>query len=180
MAHIYLVRHAEPAESWASGADSPLSEKGRIQAESAMENLPKAAKIYTSPLLRCRQTAEIYADHHPGCEVMAEDRIREIPTPKTIRDRQEWLNATLRGNWPDMPDFLLDWRKNLLHFVDLCDEDSILFTHFIVINTIVGHARGVEEVVSFYPDHASVTVLQSNELSWSVELLGVVAQTPIA
>jgi alpha-ribazole phosphatase len=70
MAWIYLVRHGETvwnAEGRLCGSsDIPLSDQGRQQAEALAErfrDVPIAA-IYSSPLLRARQTAEAIAKPH--------------------------------------------------------------------------------------------------------------------
>lgn len=51
---LYIVRHGEP------GSDGALTEKGRLQAEAAGKRLFKSKidKIYSSPLLRAKETAE--------------------------------------------------------------------------------------------------------------------------
>ncbi len=56
----------------------PLTEKGMKQAQIVGEELSgiKIEKIYTSPVLRARQTAEIISKV-VGCEVIVEERIRE-------------------------------------------------------------------------------------------------------
>ena len=59
MARLYLVRHAEPAGTWADSADPGLTERGREQAKAAADRLrlvqPK--QIVTSPLRRAIETA---------------------------------------------------------------------------------------------------------------------------
>ena len=51
---LYIIRHGEP------GADGALTESGKLQAEAVGERLCKYGidRIYSSPLLRARQTAE--------------------------------------------------------------------------------------------------------------------------
>src|SRR5512133_484073 len=60
MTLFYLIRHAETV--WGPG-DSPLSAHGQRQAAAAGVYLHDKAiqRIYASPLLRARQTAEIIA-----------------------------------------------------------------------------------------------------------------------
>jgi hypothetical protein len=65
MPTIYLVRHAEPADSWQSGDDSrPLSDHGRKQAAWMGQYLRRAGvrQVLTAPHMRCRETAEIIGE----------------------------------------------------------------------------------------------------------------------
>jgi broad specificity phosphatase PhoE len=39
------------------------------------------------------------------------------------------------------------------------DQPTVVFTHFMVLNVIVGALRDDERVVTFLPDNASVTIL---------------------
>ncbi|MSU80589.1 MAG: phosphohistidine phosphatase SixA [Gemmataceae bacterium] len=64
---LFLIRHAEAIELGEQGVtcddDRPLTPKGEQQAQSAAKALASRGivldKIYTSPLLRAKQTAEI-------------------------------------------------------------------------------------------------------------------------
>ena len=38
--------------------------------------------------------------------------------------------------------------------------DAVIFSHFIAINVVVGAANRSEQVLSFRPDHASVTKVE--------------------
>lgn len=60
---LYIVRHGEP------GADGALTEKGKKQAEAVGERLCKSKidKVFSSPLLRARQTAE------PLCRLLSKE-----------------------------------------------------------------------------------------------------------
>ncbi|MBC8350892.1 MAG: histidine phosphatase family protein [Planctomycetes bacterium] len=83
---MYLVRHgatvnnlADPPILQGSGVDLELSDAGKQQAQCAAELLAKRplAAVYSSPLIRARQTAEIIAKPHnlPVGQVVA---IKEI------------------------------------------------------------------------------------------------------
>jgi len=70
---LYIIRHAwaeERGGAWSSDAERPLTEEGRqrfarmIKMLAEREFAPQV--IATSPLVRCRQTAEIVARHAPG------------------------------------------------------------------------------------------------------------------
>lgn len=80
---ILLVRHAESdwnVENRFQGrADRPLTRRGREQAERLAEELARERLdgVYTSPLRRARQTAEIVAAHH-GLEPVTVPELQEI------------------------------------------------------------------------------------------------------
>lgn len=61
---VYVIRHGltELNKKWILNGqiDEPLAEEGFLQAKKAIAKIPKTIKyIYTSPLLRTRQTAKI-------------------------------------------------------------------------------------------------------------------------
>ncbi|MBI2478270.1 MAG: histidine phosphatase family protein [Planctomycetia bacterium] len=83
---MYLVRHGATANNLANppllqgrGVDLELSDAGRQQASCAAELLAtqRLAAIYSSPLLRARQTAEIIAAPH-NLEVQLVSAIEEV------------------------------------------------------------------------------------------------------
>jgi len=67
---FYFVRHGESeanaARRFAGRTDSPLTERGRHQAEAVAETLAKVHfdRIISSPLARCRDTAVVIARRH--------------------------------------------------------------------------------------------------------------------
>ena len=68
MNRLLLVRHGENKANLTKefshrGVDYPLTPKGRLQAEQTAEHLERFAvsRVYTSPLLRAEETAEIIA-----------------------------------------------------------------------------------------------------------------------
>ena len=94
--------------------------------------------------------------------------VAEIPAPAMdAAARREWLTAAMQGTWqqlqdsapPDSPHYGA-WRRDLLESLAALPQDSVIFTHFIAINVVVGAARGVDDVVCFRPDHASITIAE--------------------
>ncbi|MCF7835826.1 MAG: class I tRNA ligase family protein [Candidatus Marinimicrobia bacterium] len=82
---LFLVRHAEACHNVDRILDSkmdskcPLTEKGEKQAEDLARSLKdnKIDLIFSSPLLRTRQTAEILSKKL-GVEVVVDERLREL------------------------------------------------------------------------------------------------------
>ena len=147
-------------------------------ARSLSQTLPRMP-IYTSPLLRCRQTA------HPlerlwqqPAEIL--EAVAEIPSPPVDRPaRQQWLEEVMLGTWQDMngfappgsPDYL-GWRQTLLSSLAHIPRDSVIFSHFIAINVVVGAAQSRDQVVCFRPDHASITCVEIENESLKLLELG--------
>jgi uncharacterized phosphatase len=80
---LFLIRHAQTewnAQGRIQGSlEQPLNEVGREQALSLGERLAAhpVTAIYSSPMLRARQTAEILAQFHE-CELQFDPALREI------------------------------------------------------------------------------------------------------
>lgn len=84
MRTLYLIRHGQPLtdqrRTCGYAQDVPLSPEGRRQAEAlALWARDKEIQaVYSSPLLRCRQTADILAGEYTP--VYLEDGLREVDT----------------------------------------------------------------------------------------------------
>ena len=50
--------------------------------------------------------------------------------------------------------------------------DAVIFSHFIAINVVIGAVNKSEQVISFRPDHASITVIEAGEGGIAVKALG--------
>lgn len=189
MPRLYLVRHAKPAAGWGQDPDPGLDATGTAQAQNLAGELAGVLAhlpILSSPLRRCRETArplehawQRTADLFPA--------VAEIPAPPLdLAARHAWLRAAMLGSWPELQasapagcaDYLA-WRQTLLESLASLQHDSVIFTHFIAINAAVGAARGVDDVVCFRPDHASVTIVETSEDSLRIARLGREAITEV-
>jgi broad specificity phosphatase PhoE len=182
LATLYLVRHAKPASTYGDAIDPGLDDAGMAQAVRAadeLKNLPNRLPVYTSPLRRCRETAKPLADIW-GVQPVVLAEIGEVPSPPlSLKERQEWLRKAMASDWANLqasapagsPDYSA-WRSALLDTVRAMAGDAVIFSHFIAINVVVGAARNSEQVLSFRPDHASVTVVHASESGISIERLG--------
>jgi len=179
---LYLIRHARPAASFGDSVDPGLDEVGKAQAEQVGRELAGRLgrlPVYSSPLQRCRETAEPLARTWSVEPIIAAE-VGEIPSPPlSLTERQAWLRKAMVGTWAELrrsapagsPDFDA-WRTALLNSVRAMTRDSVIFSHFVAINAIVGAAQGSELMVSFRPDHASVTTIEVSAGGISVRELG--------
>jgi broad specificity phosphatase PhoE len=182
LATLYLVRHAKPASTYGDSIDPGLDATGNAQAIRAadeLKNLPHRLPVYTSPLRRCRETAKPLADLW-GVQPAVLAEIGEVPSPPlSLKERQEWLRNAMASDWANLqasapagsPDYAA-WRAALLGAVRAMAGDAVIFSHFIAINVVVGAASGSEQVLSFRPDHASVTVVDVGDDGISIRALG--------
>jgi broad specificity phosphatase PhoE len=153
---VFLVRHAEPLE--AIGVDPDLTPLGFRQAAALVAQLEPCALV-TSPLRRARSTARPLADAW-GVDAVVEHAVRELPSPtSTIEDRQAWLRAAMRGTFADLDPGVAAWRGAIGPYVAARRADTVVVTHAIVINAVVGMCTGDDRVLHIRPAHTSITTI---------------------
>lgn len=180
MTRLYLIRHAKPAATWSEAADPGLDVMGVSQAARTAAEIctrTRPLPLYTSPMLRCRQTAApLEQSWQRQAEILRE--VAEIPAPPLTTERHLWLQEAMNGTWPqlqqrrqaDWPDYMA-WRESLLARLTSMIEDCVIFSHYIAINVLVGAAQRSDAVICFRPDHASITTIDiANGTVHGVEL----------
>jgi broad specificity phosphatase PhoE len=181
MARLLLIRHGEPEAAWGGPLDDPgLSARGREQAEAAAGALAGmgALRALSSPLRRCRETAAPYLARI-GAEAGDGSPFGEVVTPAGVVDRRAWLaeNFPWRTGmesrpWVTRDDELQRWRELVLAAARAIRTDTVVFTHFIASNVIVGAATGSAHTIAFRPDYASITELDVRDGALHVVKLG--------
>ena len=164
MARVYMVRHGRAAAGWNVDPDPGLDELGRSQALVAAADLVPRGRmdVVTSPLLRCQQTAFPTAT---AWDVTAriEPRVGEIPSPDgyTLENRVEWLRRAMAGTWTQVAEesgsHYADYRSSIASAISELSADTVVFSHFIAINAVIGHATGDDRVVIASLDNCSIT-----------------------
>ena len=178
MNNIYLIRHGEAIDGWTS-LDPKLSDKGKEQAKNLRPFIAnkklKNIKVISSPLLRCIETCEI-ALNKCNDVIKIDQNFSELPSPvKDLNSRVDWLKKVLPLTWKELENDkeskLSDidyskWKKNIINVVLSTKVETIIFTHFVVINCIVGSILGSNKVVNFYPNNCSITqiAIKNNKL----------------
>ena len=167
MKRVHVIRHGRPASTWGGGDEDPgLDETGLLQALAVAKEilaLPKdqrPTRVVSSPLRRCRETAEPLADAL-GVEIVIDPRVGEIPTPAALsaQDRPAWLRQAFGGRWDEIEGDLdyVDWTRNVA--AGLREHaGAAVFSHFVALNGAVSVATGQAQVMAFRPDHCSRTV----------------------
>lgn len=171
MPRLYLIRHGKPASTWGGAdEDSGLDDTGRAQAEAARDWLlgrpagERPERVVSSPLRRCRETAEPTAAAL-GVAIEVDSRVGEIPTPKALaaEARPGWLRKAFEGTWSEIQgDLDYDaWRREIAASLH-ARGDTAVFSHYVAINAVVSLLVGDARVLHFRPDHASITVLETD------------------
>jgi len=163
MPTIYLVRHGNAAGGFDESIDPGLDDLGHSQASAMAENLaPKGPfALVSSPLQRAREIAEPLARAW-GAAAAIEPRVTEIPSPTAVpAERGAWLKRVMDKQWDELGDALADWRQGILDALASLEEDTVIVTHFMVINIAAGAALNDKRLVTLRPDNCSVNVFES-------------------
>ncbi len=185
---LHVVRHGR-TEANASGlllgrADPGLDEIGRQQAEAIGKALPSCSVVVTSPLARCRETAELIAEHGGGGDVVIDDRLVEIDygaldlTPLREVPNEIWRawQADTAFRPPDG-----ETLEELAERVGQClgdlwpravVDDVTVVTHVSPIKAAVAWALGVSVAISWrcFVAQASITRIGSGTAGPSLHL----------
>ena len=160
---IFLVRHGEAAASWGEAPDPGLSALGRQQAEEAAtvlsSRIGQDTLLISSPLQRALETAAPLARELEQ-SVHTDAVFREIPSPVPLAQRQAWLRQFMAQQWEEQADDLLRWRQSALERLLALQRPAVVFTHFLVINAVVGQLLQRPETLCFWPENGSITHLR--------------------
>jgi len=171
---LYLVRHGRAAASWGEDLDPGLDDVGRDQASGVAAYLAAVGPlpILTSPLRRAQETAAPLAARW-GMAPIVERSVGEIPSPTAdLAERSTWLRHARTATWPNLGPDVAKWRSRLLATLLARGRDTVVFTHFVAINAVVGAALGEEATFVFNPGNASCTVVDVTDGELSIERLG--------
>jgi len=174
MTTIYLIRHGQAEAGWSEQRDPGLDDTGRRQAEQAALALSGRGPlpIIVSPLRRARETAYEFEMlwRRPAT---VESRVAEIPSPSmTLAERGAWLKSLTRQRWQDLDEIIQGWRREAIRCLLEVSQDTVVVSHFMIINAVVSWARGEAGVVSCHPIQGSRTTLERDGDSFRVLEIG--------
>ena len=174
---IYLIRHGEAAQAWDEAPDPILSQRGINQANLlAKKYLPILKKgdfqLLSSPLARAQQTATPFQEALDS-PITINRNYAEIPSPGVaLVDRRNWLKALFTKTISELEAPQLEWRNNIIQAVESLEKDTLIFSHFMTINAIIGWINSNEKVVSYYPNHCSITRIEKVGNQFFIKALG--------
>jgi broad specificity phosphatase PhoE len=134
-----------------------------------------------SPLRRCRETAQPLAERW-GVEPVIDAAVGEIVSPADhagLAARSSWLRDAMQGTWSALGPEHHAWRQAVLDRILAIDADTVVHSHFIALNVVVGAALGDDRVVCFAPDNCSWTVVDVDADRISIVELGRQATTEV-
>ncbi len=181
MARVQLVRHGHAAAGFSAAADPGLDDLGRAQAAAMADHLAPLGPLplVSSPLQRTRETAA-FLEMAWGSRSRIDPRVAEIPSPTAdLAERGAWLSQAMAGSWADLGADLEGWRDQLVRAVLELDLDTVVVTHFVAINALVGWASGDDRVMAVRLDNCSITTVDTDGEGLHVVELGVVATTEV-
>ncbi len=166
---VHLIRHGRAAAGWDTDPDPGLDDVGREQARRAARELADTSRggegidVVSSPLRRCRETAGFLLGEwgRPESSLHVVEAVREIPSPEGIAmsKRVGWLRQAMSGTWVDLGLPYTDFRDGVVEFVRSRQRPTMVFSHFIAINAVIGACIDDDRLVIDSLDNASVTVV---------------------
>lgn len=173
---IYLIRHGEAAQAWDKAPDPILSELGQQQAKQLADDyLPTLStdfQLVSSPLQRAQETA-IPFQKGLNSPPIINPNFAEVPSPGiALADRRNWLKGLFSKKVIELEQPQVDWRNNIIAGVQSLEKNSLIFSHFMTINAVVGWIRGNEKVVSYYPNYCSITKIEKVGNQFFIRSLG--------
>jgi broad specificity phosphatase PhoE len=181
-----MVRHGRAAAGWDVDPDPALDDLGRQQALAVASKLSSLGPlpVVSSPLLRCQQTAFPLATVW-NSGIAIESRVGEIPSPDgvALEDRGTWLREIMAGTWTQAAErsgtHYVNYRDAIAACVASCKTDTVIFSHFVAINAVIGAAQGRDEVLIASLDNCSVTTFDVTDGNLTVLEIGGEADTLI-
>lgn len=166
MAMVYLVRHGRASAGWDVDPDPGLDSIGRAQAEDLVARLiarvDTALSIVVSPMRRCRETAAPLAAHWATTPVV-EPAVTEIPSPDGVPmgARTGWLRQAMAGTYGALGDRYTGYRDDIVAYVAGLREDTVVVSHFVAINAVIGACDADDRLVIRSLDNTSITVVDT-------------------
>ena len=168
---LIIVRHALPlrVEKESGRADPELSAEGQLQAEALGTYLSHESvdAIYSSPLVRARQTAAPLA-RRLSITIREEDGIAEwdrnsneyIPMEEMRATNHPKWQAMMRGEWvsdENQEEFYARVRHSFDSIIEAHQSDRVVVVcHGGVINYYISHILGMPSTQFFYPHYTSI------------------------
>ena len=179
---IYLVRHGESlaniSRRFSGITDVELSDLGIKQALKAGQNLRKynISNIFTSPLIRAQETAKIIGGQiNIGVEIVNalievnfgifENMTWEEITKEYKEETDKWISQGFKYKFPKGESYD-DIINRISSFIDNIEDNSVIVTHFGVIQGILLHlkAAAYENIWDYHFSNCDIIVLENKKI----------------
>lgn len=174
MPRLYLVRHGRATGGYGADVDPGLDELGHAQAVVAADRLEPHGPLpmITSPLRRARETAGALESRW-GTMAIVEPSVGEIPAPvEDLDERHAWLRQAMGSTYADLGPRYTSWRTMVTDLLLHRREDTVIITHFVLINAVLGVATGDDRVMSSPVGNGSVTIVDHDHERFEVVEVG--------
>lgn len=181
MPRLRLVRHGHAAAGFSDEHDPGLDELGRAQADAVAATLAPLGPmpIRVSPLRRTRETAAPL-EAAWGVTATLDERVAEIPSPTDdLAERGAWLSRAMAGTWTDLGPEYEAWRDRFVASLSDLEHDTVVVSHFIGINAVVGRAVDDDRIMHVALGNCSVTTIETAPGHLTVVELGAQAVTEV-
>lgn len=181
--NIILIRHGEASASWGDDPDPGLSQLGMNQAADLIKNnellFLDGYHFISSPKSRAQMTAAPLAKkYNKDIEINAV--FSEIPSNGIdAKNKKDWLTKIIKMDLIDLPHEVNDWREKLIKKILTIKKDTIIFSHFMVINALISELTNNQNLLCFYPDYTSITKIIINNNKVEEFYVGGERKTPI-
>ena len=158
---IIFVRHGEAEFSFGTHSDPPLSKNGVTQSlklvkHDGLQSLEEFMFI-SSPKLRAIETAKPIANKF-NKEIKIDETFIEIPSENIETDqKQNWLKQLVQKEKKQLPSNIKLWEKKIYEKIKSFHQNTIIFSHFMVINSILSTLSNKNNLLYFYPGYCSIT-----------------------
>lgn len=181
MTKLILIRHGESTLNqdgvYFGTLDPSLTETGIEQINLLKDEVPNYDFIYSSPLQRAKESAEIL--NYKNLNLIYEPRLLELDfgdfegltysviLKKYPNEAQNWKNEGINYKFPK-GDSITDLEKSVVSFVEEIKNSNKIFllvTHFGVISSILSHyiSDNITNFWKFKSDLASITILEFHD-----------------
>ena len=160
MKTVHFVRHGETEENkkgvWQGHSETTLNKKGVEQAKLLSERFQKDSfKVFTSDLLRAKETAKFLSDTYESRENLREINVGDFAgksVKETYSDNSEIFTVLQDDsyafpNGETVREFKNRVKSELDYIFDNTEENSItvVVTHGFFIGTVIGIVMGFNE-----------------------------------
>ena len=161
---LIFIRHGEASDAWDNHPDPGLSQKGILQSNELLKNKDLIDlgnySFISSPKLRAIETSQPLAKKFKK-DVKIDKSFIEIPSNDIdLNQRQHWIKEIMQTKKKDLPDYVKLWSKNIYDRTISFKENTVIFTHFMVINALISEITNSETIIYFHPGYTSIIKIQ--------------------
>ncbi len=162
--NIIFVRHGEAASPWQDHDDPGLSNSGRKQSKKLINNkLLKSLSDYdfiSSPKKRAIETSSPLSRFFKK-EVKINHSFTEIPSNNIEKSKKNiWLKNIVKIDKVDLPSNIIQWSEKVFEETISFKKNTIIFSHFMVLNSLVSKLTKNKSILCYYPEYTSTLILK--------------------